>query len=477
MEKRHYIRGFVPYMLGAFLVALVGGLTSVLAPAVVEEFGIPYSNTTWSTLAMTVSSAALAPIMGKMCDSIGRRKILIFGLAVYTLGTFLVSIAASMPVMLTARFTVGVGTAVVAPVVLSYIVAEFPDSYEAKGFSAYLLISGSAVVFGPTLGGYMIAAFGWRSMMRMCVRFCLIVLLACVLLTHGDTFARRHVEGMDRLGALFVFVFFGSALCVPAFIQNFGFDLWYTWAIGIIAFISLWVLIYIEHRAENPILPGGFIRRKSFVLGVIALFLTQGLKLASVTNTIVFINYTHPDETMVSSYIISILYLGLSIGSALIVPLADEYEPKHVLSASLLVTAVGISIMYFFNVNTPFYVFALALGIFGFGLGGNAGVFMKIILADVPREFAGAGAGTYGLFRDLASPFGVAVLVPFFTNGITRRIDSGISSGVASAIPSADLTSAAAVDAVHTLASVELICVFTSIFIVQFLPYVKSVEN
>ena len=100
----------------------------------------------------------------------------------------------------------------------------------------------------------------------------------------------------------------------------------------------------------------------------------------------------------------------------------------------------------------------VSLGILGFGLGGNGTIFMKVVLSGLTPQEAGAGTGTYGLFRDLASPFGVAVFVPLFTNRITNRIGAGTAE------------STAAVDSIHFLAIAEILCVALGIAAVAFLP-------
>ena len=106
-----YKQGFVPYALAALLIGLVGGFSTVLGPAFVQDLGISYNNTTWTALAQAMSSAACAPILGKIGDLIGRRKTLLGGIALFTLGNVFSAIANSLVVMLAARFLVGIGTA------------------------------------------------------------------------------------------------------------------------------------------------------------------------------------------------------------------------------------------------------------------------------------------------------------------------------------------------------------------------------
>ena len=65
-----YKQGFVPYALAALLIGLVGGFSTVLGPAFVQDIGISYNNTTWTALAQAMSTAACAPILGKVGDVI-----------------------------------------------------------------------------------------------------------------------------------------------------------------------------------------------------------------------------------------------------------------------------------------------------------------------------------------------------------------------------------------------------------------------
>ena len=463
MEQNNtYKTGFIPYALAAFLIGIVGGFSTVLGPAFVQDIGIAYNNTTWTALAQAMSTATCAPVLGKLGDVIGRRTTLLLGIAIYGLGNGLSALADSLLFMMISRFIVGIGSAAVTPVVLAYIVTEFPPNAVAKGFSLYMLISSASVVFGPTLGGLMIKAYGWRAMIWVCVIISAIVFLVC-LITHEKTGgSRKSLTDFDGTGALLVLIFFSLVLCIPSFGQNFGWSSIAFLGVLIAAVISLAGLILAEKRAKNPILPGSFIKRRAFILSVLALFLTQGLMQANMTNIIVFVNYTQPDNSVISGYAISIMYLGMSLGAVILGPLADRWEPKVVLTGSLILTGIGCGLMLLFSTGTSVLLLALSLGILGFGLGGNGTIFMKVVLSGVPAGQAGAGTGTYGMFRDLAAPFGVAIFVPMFTNQITDLIAAGTD------------TPTAAVSSIEILATTELFCVAAGIAIVLMLPKIQN---
>ena len=461
-QNKDYKKGFIPYALAAFLIGIAGGFSTVLGPSFVQDIGIAYNNTTWTALAQAMSTAACAPILGKVGDVIGRRTTLLLGIAVFTLGNVLSALANSLVFMMIARFVVGIGTAAMTPVIMAYIVTSFPPNQVAKGFSLYMLISSASVIFGPTLGGLIISAYGWRAMLWVCVAICATTFIACVLTAGKQDSQRRPLQNFDGIGAVLVLIFFGLMLCIPSFGQNFGWTSRAFLGVLIAAVISLAGLIAAERKAVYPILPGSFMMRGAFILSVLALFLTQGLMQANMTNTIVFVNYTQPDNTAVSGYAISVMYVGMSLGAVILGPLADRFEPKAVLTGSLLLTGIGCGILFLFSEATSVLLLMASLGILGFGLGGNGTIFMKVALSGLPQQEAGAGTGTYGLFRDLAAPFGVAVFVPLFTNQISNRIAAGTSG------PDA------AVRSIHELAIAELVCIAAGIAAVFFLPKIRN---
>ena len=460
-----YKRGFIPYALAALLIGLVGGFSTVLGPAFVQDIGIAYNNTTWTALAQAMSTAACAPILGKVGDVIGRRKTLLLGIAVFTLGNVLSALANSLVFMLVARFIVGVGTAAMGPVILAYIATQFSQDKIAKGFSLYMLLSSASVIIGPTIGGLIVSSYGWRSMLWVCVAICAGIFAACILSSRNQTSVKKPLQTFDISGAVFILVFFSLLLCVPSFGQNLGWTSAPFLFVLVAAIASLAGLVLAERRADQPILSGSFIKRSAFILSVLALFLTQGLMQANMTNTIVFVNYTQPDNTAISGYAISVMYVGMSLGAVILGPLADKFAPKRILLGSFLLTGIGCAILLLFSEATSLLVLMAALGVLGLGLGGNGTIFMKVVLSGLTPREAGAGTGTYGLFRDLAAPFGVAIFVPLFTNQITDRIAAGTPG------------SAAAVASIHFLAIAEILCVVLGIVAVTLLPRQKTAKE
>ena len=226
------------------------------------------------------------------------------------------------------------------------------------------------------------------------------------------------------------------------------------------AVVGLIVLFLVEKKASNPILNGKFMARKNFVLPVLVMLLTQGLMTACLTEIIRF-GYAI-DKATVAAVAMSIEYLGMAIGTVVLGPMADKKEPKVVAAIALVFVAIGSLIMLFIGENAGILMMGGALFFVGLGIGGNGTIFMKVALSGVAPAESSSASGTYNVFRDMTAPFGVAIFVPMFVTGMTKKAATGM------AVP------AAAASALHSVALVQLICVIVGIVVCFLIPSVHK---
>ena len=465
MENKNYMKGFVPYAIAAAVLSLCGGFTASVPTAISTAWNADAS-LTFITLAYSLGAAALAPIMGKLGDVLGRRTTLLVSMGLYTLGQLLIAITPqSLPLVLVFRFMVGIGAAGIAPVVMGYIMTEFPPEKMGQGFTIYMALSCGMVIFGPTVGGIVMAAIGtadaWRIVMWICVALCVISFVLCLAMVKDNpNIPKGTMKGFDLAGAVFVLVMFGALVCVPTFGQQSGWGASSTLISVAAAVVGLIVLVFVEKKAASPILNGKFIFRKNFILPVVVLFLTQGLMTACLTEVIRF-GYAIEKAT-IASVAMSIEYLGMAIGTIVLGPMSDKKEPKVVAAVALVFVAIGSAIMLLINETAGILSMGGALFFVGLGLGGNVTIFMKVALFGVAPAESSSASGTFNVFKDMCAPFGVAIFVPMFVTGMTNKAAAGM------AVP------AAATSALHSVAIVQLVCVAVGIVICFLLPSVRA---
>lgn len=470
-ETGSYMKGFVPFLIAAAVLSLCGGFTAAVPANVVTDWGLDAAATTWITLAYSLGAAAMAPIMGKLGDVMGRRRTILVSMLIYGGGQLLIALCPDgwfVPILLF-RFLVGLGAAGIAPVVMAYIMTEFPPEKMGKGFALYMFCSCGMVIFGPTVGGIIMTATGWRPVMWICVVCCVIALSLCLVLIKKDQGGKKTLAGFDGAGAVFVLVFFSMVLSIPTFGQESGWTAVPTLVCVGVGVVSLLILLAVEKRAANPILNGRFMARKRFILPVVVLFLSQGLLQSCMTNIILFSIYTTGDRTL-SGIATSVMYVGMALGTILIGPMADKKEPRGVAGMALVFVAAGAAMQMLFSANTGLPLMCLSLFLIGLGLGGNGTIFLKVVLSGLDPAAAGSGSGTYNVFRDMSAPFGVAVFVPLFSAGIA----SGTKELVMGGMEEGAATLQACVDSLHTTALVQVIAVVIGIVICFMLPKIYT---
>lgn len=463
-----YLKGFIPFAIAAAVLSLCGGFTSAVPANIVAQWNMA-EMVTFITLAYSLGAAALAPIMGKLSDVLGRRTALLIALGLYSLGELLIAICpdGQIALLLVFRLMVGIGGAGVAPVVMAYIMQEFPPEKMGQGFTIYMLVANVCVIFGPTLGGIVLQMAGWRPVMWICVAICVIALVLVLLLVKKDEGPKKTMAGFDYPGALFSLIFFAMVLCVPTFGQNNGWTSTVTLVCIAVAVISLIILVMVEKKAQSPILNGKFMARKQFILPVIVLFLSQGLLQSCMTNIITFSIVTTGSRTL-AGVATSLMYLGMSIGTIVLGPMADKKEPRMVGALALVFVAIGAALQMLINETSGLVLMGGALFLIGVGLGGNATIFLKVALSGCDPALAGSGSGTYNVFRDMSAPFGVALFVPMFTAGMA----AGTAANMGTGMEQGAAMVAAAVSALHKVAVVQVIAVVIGIVVCLMLPKV-----
>jgi len=464
--NNNYLKGFIPYAIAAAVLSLCGGFTAAVPSNIAAEWNMA-SSVTFITLAYSLGAAALAPIMGKLGDILGRRTTLLVAMGLYTLGQLLIAIcpANSLVLLLIFRFMVGIGAAGIAPVVMAYIMMEFPPEKMGQGFSIYMFIACGMVIFGPALGGLILEKTGWRPVMWICVVLCVISLALVLVMVKKDEGGKKSLAGFDFVGAIFVLVFFSMFLAVPTFGQNNGWTSSTTLICMAVAVVGLIGLVLAEKKAQSPIISGKFMARKEFILPVIVLFLSQGLLQSCMTNIITFCIYTTGNRTL-SGYATSVMYVGMALGTIVIGPMADKKEPRVVAAIALVFVAIGAALQMLFTATTGLFLMCVSLFLIGLGLGGNGTIFMKVVLSGCAPEVASSGSGTYNVFRDMAAPFGVALFVPMFS----AKCDVATLFNPASTPEALGAAVQGCVDALHSTAMIQVVCVVIGIAVCFMLP-------
>jgi EmrB/QacA subfamily drug resistance transporter len=240
---------------------LDGTIVNIALPSMGNYFGKSQTSMTWALNAYTLAFGGLLLLGGRAGDILGRRRMFIVGLTLFTLGSFLAGIATSFEFLLVGRIVQGVGGAIASPTALSLITTSFEEGRErTRAFAVYAAVSGAGAALGLLLGGVLTDYFSWRWVLFVNVPIGIVLVLGAFAYVHES---ERYRGAFDVLGGLMSV--FGMTGIVYGFIHA-ATDGWrngitlFTLIGGVVTLIAFFGY---QGKAKDPMLPLRVVRDRN----------------------------------------------------------------------------------------------------------------------------------------------------------------------------------------------------------------------
>jgi EmrB/QacA subfamily drug resistance transporter len=375
----------------------------------VGGLGASQSQLEWAINSYTLVFAGLLFTFGVIGDRIGRKRMLMIGLALFGLGSLFSAYSHSPDQLIAARALMGFGGAAVMPQTLSIISNVFEPRERARAIGIWASAVGIGVAIGPVLGGALLAHFWWGSVFLINVPVTVIGAVAVLALVPES---RNPAPGkIDYVGVLGSVV--GLVLLVYGIVQGGDTGSWVRGDVLIPVFAGLGVLAlfaWYETRISHPSLDVRLFRdrRLSASVGVIALlFFCMG-------GVYFFISFYLQNVRGYSPLHAGLLAIPFALGQFILSPrsagLVSRFGARAVAGGGLLLNAVAIGGYALLGTSTPIWVLIVFYFIQGAGLGAAVPTATAAVMEVLPRERAGAGSALTNTARQVAVALGVAVL-------------------------------------------------------------------
>jgi EmrB/QacA subfamily drug resistance transporter len=419
--------------LGQFMVVLDSTIVNVALEDIQADLHFSPAGLTWVVNAYMVTFGSFMLVAGRVGDLVGRRRVFLAGVALFTLASVACGFADSQGLLIVARFVQGIGGAVAFSVTIALIVSEFPaadDRAKAMGVYMFVAVGGGSV--GLLLGGLIAQSIDWHWIFFINVP----IGLATILLGRAYLDERETI-GLDRsvdvAGALLVTVSLMLAVYTIIGTADHGWGSAHTlgWggaAVGLfVAFIAL------ERRLANPILP-------------FEIFRVRGLAAAAAVRAFVFIGMftvfffgapyleqirgLSPLATGVAFLPMTLTIAALSLGP--VARLVGRFGPKPVLVAGVSTLLVGLTLFALAPADVP-YAPLLLVAFVMLGLGGGSAFvpMLTIAMAEVPPRDAGLASGIMNVSMQVGAALGLALLGALAEHRTNARLADGASHAAA----------------------------------------------
>ncbi|MER6910966.1 MFS transporter [Streptomyces sp. NPDC000594] len=391
------------------IVSLDNTILNVALPSMGRELDASVSGLQWTIDAYTLVLASLLMLAGSTADRIGRKKVFMAGLVLFTLGSALCSLAPTLESLVAFRMIQAVGGSMLNPVAMSIITNVFTDPAErARAIGAWGAVVGISMAAGPLVGGLLVDTVGWRSIFWVNLP----VGIAALLLTLRYVPESRapHPRRADPVGQLLIMVLLGS-LTYAIIERNAVF--------GGIAAVALVCFLVYEPRRREPLIELRFFRSAPFsgatVIAVCAFASLAGF---------LFLNTLYLQDVRGYSALHAGLYMLPMAGLTLVCsPISGRLVGSRGPRLPLLIagTTIGACGVLFaaFEAETSDTLLFLGYVLFGIGFGLVNTPITNTAVSGMPRAQAGVAAAIASTSRQIGQTLGVAVIGTVLAAGVT----------------------------------------------------------
>jgi EmrB/QacA subfamily drug resistance transporter len=381
----------------------------------------------WTVAGYTIVLASLLMFSGAAADRIGRRTIFQVGLSLFTLGSWLCSLAQSLDWLIAFRVLQGVGGSMLAPAALGIITNTFIRPAErARAIGVWDGVSGLSMALGPVLGGILVGSVGWSGIFWANIPVGLAAISLTALLV-PDSRAER-VRKADPVGQVLVIVMLGSL--AYAIIQGPG-DGWRSPNIAgffVLAIIALAALLKYEPRRKDPLIDFRFFRSVPFS----AANLTAVCAIATLAGFLFLTTLYLQDVRGFSALRAGLTILPMPIMMAVSSPISGRIlarggprVPFIIAGAALTLSTAALSQLS--STSGPVYLI-ITYGLFGIGAGMVNSPITNGVMSGVPKSQAGVASGMNSSSRQLGQSLGVAIVGSVLAASLRGSMHAGFLS-------------------------------------------------
>jgi MFS transporter, DHA2 family, methylenomycin A resistance protein len=422
--------------LGVLVAQIDTSVVNLALKHVGADLGAGVSALQWVVDAYNLAYASLLLTAGTLADLYGRRRVFAIGIALFTLGSLVCGLAPDTATLVGGRAIAGIGAALEIPTSLAILTIAFPDTKERNwALGLWASCNGLAFIIGPTLGGVLVDATGWRSVFLLIIPVAIVALaLSFTSISESKDPAGRR---LDLPGpSLAVMALGGLSLAViegPRWGWMSGLSLG-SFAMSVVA--AIW-FIRRQAGAEGALVPLPLFKNRVFSASlVIAGCMTFGMY-AMLFLVPLYLQSARGDSALVAGLALLPMSVAFVLVSQLSGRITNTVGPRVPMTAGMALMGMGLVLLALVPLTNSLILIEAALLIIGCGLSLNTGPVNSVAVTNVPQARAGTASGLFNTARMAGATLGVAVLGALFA------VFSGGPSGMAGGLPAAFLGGAA----------------------------------
>jgi EmrB/QacA subfamily drug resistance transporter len=415
-----------------FMVTLDALVVVTALPSIHRSFGGGIGTLQWTVSAYTIAFGAGILTAAALGDRLGRRKVYVVGLALFTMASAACALAPDVTILIAFRAIQGIGAAIVMPLSLTILTAAFPPEKRGAVVGIWGGIAGLAVASGPLIGGGVTTALNWHWI------FWVNVPIGIAATIGAAAFLPESYGPRSRLDVpALVLVSAGVGVLIWGVVQG-GQDGWGTTQnlVGLIGGAALLgSFVWWEARAPEPMIPLSLFRRVSFTSAVTTQFFMAAAIFSAAFLTSQFFQFALGNTPLATG----LKFLPWTATPLVVAPIAgalsDRLGPRVLIVPGLLLQGIGFTWMVHLATTTSDYSsFVVPFIIAGVGISMALPCVTAGGLNAVPPELLGKAAGTLNTMQQFGVVFGVALVTAVFNSHGSLANPASVTSGYRAAL-------------------------------------------
>ncbi len=396
-------------ILAGFITPFDGSAVNIALPTLGAEFHMDAISLSWVATAYLLSSAIFLVPFGKIADIYGRKKIFLYGIAIFSLASLVMTMVPSTEMLIAIRVVQGLGSAMIFGTGVAIVSSVYPPGERGKALGIYITAVYMGLSTGPFLGGIMTQHFGWRSIFFVNVPIGLTAILLILWKLKGE-WAECRGEKFDLIGSLIyglavVAVMYGFSL-LPAMEGAFLIT------VGIVGTI---IFILYEKRIPFPVIDMNLLtKNRVFALSNLSALINYSATYAVTFLLSLDLQYTKGFTPEHAGFILVAQPFFQALVSPLAGRLSDRMEPRLIASAGMALTAIGLFFLTFISETTPIWYMICILVVLGIGYGLFSSPNTNVIMSSVDKRFYGVASGINGTMRLLGQMLSMGIAMMIF---------------------------------------------------------------
>lgn len=408
-------------MIAMLFGALEGTIVGTAMPRIVGELG-GLSLMIWLTTAYMLTSTTIVPIAGKLADLLGRRVIYVTGLVIFMVGSALCGMANNMTELIIYRGLQGIGGGIMMPMAMIVIGDVFTGKERAKWQGVFGGLYGLASVIGPQVGGFIVDHLNWRWVFYINLP---VGILATIFIAMG--LSKYKAEGpvkFDLAGMFTMVVGVVSLLLALTFGgDKYEWASWQIFTLFAVALVFLTLFVFVERKAEEPILPMHLFKHRTFtVLNGIGFLMSVGM-----FGAIMFVPFFMQGVVGVSATksgtIMTPMMITMIIGSIVGGRTVYKIGVKSQLFIGMAIMAAGFGLLSTMDVDTSEWTATLYMIILGLGMGLVMPLLTLALQESFPKSELGVVTSSSQFFRSIGGTFGMTILGAIMNHRSSQLLD------------------------------------------------------